>query len=63
MITVVGYLCSDGEVHMFDAAQRQTPLCGEDTMVIGPSTPATRAMACEGCCIAVLDAVEANEGR
>lgn len=60
MKAVVSYLCSDGEVHVFDTAQRRTPLCGENVLVIGPASEATTGWACEGCCYAVLDAVEAD---
>lgn len=58
MNAVVAYLCSDGEVHVFDAADRSTPLCQVDALIIGQSDARTQAMACETCCAAVLDEIE-----
>lgn len=64
MKAVVAYLCSDGEVHVFDAARRDVSLCGMDVLVIGEASKATHDLACEACAYEVLDAVEAeNYGR
>lgn len=60
MISVIGYLCSDGEVHVFDTAQRRVPLCGVNVLVIGEASKATHGLACEACANEVLDQIEAG---
>lgn len=54
---IVTYLCSDGIPHSFDAANRNTPLCGADVFITG-AAEGSMAPACEDCAIFVLDIVE-----
>jgi hypothetical protein len=57
MKAIATYLCTDGMIHVFDAADRMNPLCGADVFYTREARDAGAALVCDDCCELVLDEV------
>jgi hypothetical protein len=55
---VTTYICSDGVPHIFDAANRDIPLCGADVFIMSQDIGQWAPPACEQCAFEVLHIVE-----
>jgi hypothetical protein len=60
MKAVTTYICSDGVPHVFDAADRSTPLCGADVFIVSQDIGQYAPPACQWCAFEVLDYLEAR---